>query len=133
MSKTPLKRLRLRAVVECSFCRSEATNLDLFRPSPNYPGDLQGVEAFLFVSKTGNQVVFIFREVAFDHMHPNRIVDSRRLRMTTGEWNPLMLQNYANAVGLNLQGLRRFEEIFDDMQERKRRKPTDRQPTSATT
>ncbi len=118
-------RLRLKGVIQCSFQRSEATNLTLFRQESHYPGDLKAGEAFLFLAKTGNQVVFVFRDptVEFNgQVTARRVIDSRRLRLDGGTWSPYMLQNYAEMVGLHLVGIKRFEQVHDEMQAAKRAK-----------
>lgn len=120
-----LTQLRLKGVIQCSFSRSEATNLALFRQEPHYPGDLKTGEAFLFLAKTGNQVIFVFRdpEVLFaDQKVVRRVIDSRRLRLDGGTWSPYMLQNYANLVGIHLVGIKRFEQVHDEMVLAKRAK-----------
>lgn len=118
-------KLRLKAVVACSFQRSEASNLRLFREASHYPGDLQKGEVFLFLSRMGNQVIFVFQDpvVNFGEGTPRRVLDSRRLRIEGGTWNPYMLQNYANQVGLHLVGIKRFEQIHDELRAAKRKKP----------
>jgi hypothetical protein len=97
------------------------TNLDLFKQEGHYPGPLKAGETFLFISKTGNQVVFIFRdpEVDFNGVS-RRVVDSRRLRLGSGTWNPYMLQNYANSVGIKLEGIKSFEQIHEERKAAKR-------------
>lgn len=84
-----------------------------YRRSAHYPGDLAVGEAFLFIAKGNDQVLFVFadHEVMFGDT-PRRVTDSRKLRLGAGTWSPYMLQNYANAVGLNLQGIKRFEEVY---------------------
>lgn len=123
MSK--LKRVKLKAIIMCSFQRSEKTNLALFREDRHYPGDLQEGEAFLLVSKMGNQVIFIFRGPSTIEItgapRTWKVLDSRRLRLEGGTWSPYMLQNYANSVGINLVGLKRLEQIMEDRKNRKRR------------
>jgi len=114
-----MTRLRLKAVIQCSFVRSEASNLALFRKEGHYPGDLRKGEAFLFIAKGMNQVVFIFKTFKVEG---RTVVDSRRLRLDGGTWNPMMLQNYANAVGINLAGVKRFEQIHDEMRLARRAK-----------
>jgi len=120
-----LTQLRLKAVIQCSFTRSEATNLELFRRASHFPGELAAEEAFLFLAKTGNQVIFIFRAPVLrleGQTKVRRVVDSRRLRISGGAWSPLMLQNYANAVGLNLVGIKRFEQLYDESRAAKKGK-----------
>jgi len=127
MSKTNDKtHLRLKAVIQCDFGRSEANNLKLYRLQPHYPGDLASGEAFLFFSKTGNQVIFVFRDptIEFEGDETRHVTDSRRLRLDGGTWSPYMLQNYANLVGLHLVGIKRFEQVHAEMQERKQMRKT---------
>jgi hypothetical protein len=128
---TQMTRLRLRGVVTCSFARSEATNLRLYKKAGHFPGDLKRGEAYLFISKGGNQVIFVFRPITLDVNVPHRagdgtktrsVIDSRRLRLDGGTWHPYMLQNYANAVGIELIGFKRFEEVHDRMMTAKRTK-----------
>jgi len=117
--------LRLKGVIECSFQRSEATNLALFRKQPHFPGELSVGEAFLFLSKSGNQIIFVFRSpIDFDGPSGKTwgVTDSRRLRLSGGSWSPYMLQNYANEVGLHLVGIKRFEQVHDEMVAAKRAK-----------
>jgi len=111
-------QLRLKGVIQCSFQRSEATNLAMFRQEGHYPGNLKKGEAFLFIAKTGNQVLFVFRDptIEFDgEKTARRVIDSRRLRLDGGTWSPYMLQNYAESVGLHLVGIKRFEQVHDEM------------------
>ena len=118
-------RLRLKGVIACSFSRSEATNLNLYRTTPSFPGDLKKGEAFLFISKTGNQIIFVFHAVELEEENGKmrEVIDSRRLRLPHGAtWHPYMLQNYAESVGLHLVGIKRFEEIYKERLEAKRKK-----------
>jgi len=93
----------------------------------HYPGDLKKGEAFLFLARGGNQVVFVFRDptIEFEGQRvARRVIDSRRLRLDGGTWNPYMLQNYANEIGLHLVGIKRFEQVHDEMMAAKRKKRT---------
>ena len=116
--------LRLKGVVRCSFQRSEITNLYWYQGDPSYPGDLEPGEAFLFLSKMGNQVIFMFHEpVSYEQGgRIRRVTDSRRLRLDSGTWSPYMLQDYAEAVGLHLVGIKRFEQVHDEAREAKANK-----------
>jgi len=108
-----LTPLRLKGAVRCSFGRSEATNLKLYKSALHYPGDLREGEAFLFISKTGDQVIFIFKERTFARGGRASVIDSRRLRLSWGTWDPYMLQQYAHAVGLLLIGVKAFSPKFE--------------------
>jgi len=111
MSK--MTKLRLKGVVQCSFARSEATNMRLYRQTGHFPGELERGEAYLFVAKGQNQVLFLFADVQVDFDGVSRqVIDSRKLRLAKGTWSPYMLQNYANSVGLELVGIKRFEQIL---------------------
>jgi|APSaa5957512576_1039674.scaffolds.fasta_scaffold96763_2 hypothetical protein len=119
-------RLRLKGVITCSFARSEATNLNLYRTTPSYPGDLKKGEAFLFLSKTGNQIIFVFHAVALEEEDGKirEVIDSRRLRLPHGAtWHPYMLQNYAEEVGIHLIGIKSFKDIYEDRRKAKRAPP----------
>jgi hypothetical protein len=75
------------------------------------------------MSKGLNQFVWILNDSAIDkNEREHRVFDSRRWRLATGTWNPLMLANYAEEVGLQLEGLRKFEQIYDDSRKKKSRK-----------
>ena len=124
-----LTKLRLKGVITCSFGRSEATNLALYQDSGKYPGDLKKGEAFLFISKGGNQILFVFNtiELKVDTQHrkgdgstTRGVIDSRRLRLDGGTWHPYMLQDYANEVGIHLVGFRRFEDVHRSLMAKKR-------------
>lgn len=105
-------KLRLKGVVTCDFSRSEVSNLNIYRREGHFPGELQVGEAFLFVARSGNQVLFMFADQQVDFEGVSRqVTDSRRLRLGKGTWSPYMLQNYANSVGLELVGIKRFEQI----------------------
>ena len=125
-----LTPLRLKGIVTCSFGRSEATNLKLYRESGHYPGDLKEGEAFLFLSKGGNQIIFMFKSIEVEVEHGSGgpatrgVIDSRRLRLDGGTWHPYMLQNYANEAGIYLIGIKRFEQVHAAMQARKRAAPS---------
>lgn len=114
--------LRLRGIITCSFTRSEATNLAIYKEEPGYPGDLRAGEAFLFIAKGLDQVAFVFRPVTVtgEGDIKRTVFDSRRLRLDGGTWHPYMIQNYAKAVGLQLEGLRTLEQILADQRRAKR-------------
>lgn len=105
--------MRLVRVAETDFRKSEATMFtELMKASPH---KMSATDVVLFVSKQGNQLVFVWApvEVSDDEEGAShrRVLASRRLRIQGGgRWNPLMLRNYAEHAGVDLQGLARFEE-----------------------
>jgi len=110
-----MEKIRLRAIkFDVDFRKSEHTNYKIFKKSKKYPGDLKSGEAFLFVSKSGNQLIWIIYVgvTGIDIGTPKEIVDSRRWRIIGGQWNPLMLANYAEDVGVTLVGIKKFEELY---------------------
>jgi hypothetical protein len=118
---TDRKRLKLKGIIRVSFVRSEKTNLDLYKQSSGYPGDLGSNEAFLFISKKGDQVIFIFQDADVSVKKEDdsrrgtgfrRVLDSRRLRLGDGVWHPYMLQEYAHAVGLHLIGIPTLTQVL---------------------
>lgn len=104
--------LFLRAVVEGDFRKNEATLYNEYlKKNPAPFGD----SVILFISLSRNQMVFVhgFEALADKSKHGiRRVLWSERLRLDRGTWNPLMLVNYAERVGLHLVGLKRFENFY---------------------
>ena len=115
-----MKRVRLKGVkLDVDFRKSEATNYDAYKKTKKFPGELGTNEVFLFVSRSGNQLVWVLNVGELDTDYPNqrgsycrRIVDTRRWRIEGGSWNPHLLQDYANDSGLDLVGFKRFEQSW---------------------
>src|ERR1700690_4091723 len=103
--------MRLRFVEEVSFGKSEQTNfLEFSAKNESLAKNLSSEDAILFVSKTGNQLVFIHGFTVLDSK--TKVLSSRRLRLSGGKWNPLRLANYATEVGVTLDGIKRFEQYY---------------------
>jgi hypothetical protein len=102
-----LRRVFLKEVVTANFSKSEATLWDEWQKS-NRDTKLRKNQCVLFVSKTLRQLLYIVRVRAVEG---TTVLDSRRWRILSGEWNPQMMQNYANDVGLHFEGFKRFEEL----------------------
>lgn len=116
-------KVRLKAIkFDTDFRKSELTNYDLFKRSKSYPGDLESNEVFLFVSKGGNQLVWVLNVGLIDVGHADRkgyvdrrVIDTRRWRIDgSSGWNPEMLADYAHEVGLTLVGFKLFRDIYAD-------------------
>lgn len=106
--------MRLKYIDTCSFSKSEATN---FRElsKKNKWRTLGPDECVLLVSMTGDQVVFVYqtRDVHWFESRASEVVHSRRLRLDGRQkWNGTMLVNYAEMVGIKIDGLKRFEEHY---------------------
>lgn len=72
-------------------------------------------EVILLISQTKLQCAFVFKETAFDTGRPGvgevKGVTSLRVQLSRHTpFNPLMLQNYAAELGLEIDGLKRFED-----------------------
>ncbi len=118
-----MMRVRLKAIkFDVDFRKTELTNYDTFSRSRSFPGQLSANEVYLFISKSGNQLVWILNMSEVDAPRPNkrgrtnrRMIDSRKWRIEGGtSWSPMMLQNYAQDVGLDLVGFKRFEDLYDE-------------------
>lgn len=112
--------MRLRVIQVADFRRSEKTNFDRFwrkRRRLNVLS-LGPDDVVCFISQSHDQVVFVWKPAPVDlgkHRGKAReglVVRSQRLRLTPYVWEPLMLQNYANKMGIKLDGIKRFEEIM---------------------
>lgn len=121
--------LRLKRIEQdVDFRKNELTTYRLFKEkNKNYPDPMPG-EAYLFVSKSGNQLMFVLNYKKDIKLHKSKrdIIESLRLRLSGGRWNPLMLANYAEEVGVKLLGIRKYEEIFEEQKETKRKVPVTR-------
>jgi hypothetical protein len=114
-------RVKLKAIkFDTDFRKSELTNYDIFKRSRSFPGELESNEVFLFISKGGNQLVWILNVDRVDVGHADRkgyvdrrLIDTRRWRIEgSSSWNPEMLADYAAEVDLDLVGFKRFREIY---------------------
>lgn len=114
-------KIRLKAIsFDADFRFSEFGIYDTFRKSKKFQGDLRAGEAYLFVSGTGNQLLWVLNIGGITSKGANakgsfdrRVIDTRRMRIEgRTAWHPMMLQNYANSVGLEIVGFKRFEEVY---------------------
>jgi hypothetical protein len=104
-------KVKLVEIVEANFCKSEATNFNALPKTRR--NNLGRGEAICFVSKSGNQLCFVHRQSTVGKTVrglDKQVVYSTRLRLSRGTWDPTMLANYAGEVGLELVGLKRFED-----------------------
>lgn len=109
-----MQRLRLVAIrFGVDFRKSELTNYMIHRRT--LP-PLGSHEAFLFVSRSENQLIWIlnFGDAKTARGKDAEIIDSRRWRLTAGTWSPDMLVNYAAEVGIELIGRKSFEQQFEE-------------------
>jgi hypothetical protein len=116
-------KLRLKAIIQdADFRYNELNMYEQYRKTKAFTGDPGRNEAFLFVSKRGNQLVWIlnYEPGVLVQKTERKRIESLRMRVSGGYWNPLMLANYALAVGIELEGIKRFEEAFAARKSRKK-------------
>jgi len=108
---------RLVLIEHCDFRCSEWTNLQVVVKKHKLALGPQDVIAM--VSGNGKQIVFAYAHDVFKYedfrgaSKPTGVVQSVKYRLTgSGTWNPTMLVNYAEAVGIELLGLKRFESYY---------------------
>lgn len=105
-------RVTLKEIYECHFGRSEMTN---YREWQKETGrTLAAGEAVCLVSITGNQMVFVWKPITISvGKKRSQVFLSIRVRLDKDHWwEPRMLANYASQVGLDLVGLKRYEEYY---------------------
>lgn len=103
--------MRLAYIAEVDFRSSELHNFTRIKDAPKLgPNDV-----VLLISLSRTQLCFVH---GFTDLDENRrVLRSERLRLTSGTWNPLMLVDYAERVGLKLEGLKRFNEYYKKLTE----------------
>jgi hypothetical protein len=124
--------MRLKYIAQADFRKNEWTNFlehhvikrgkKIEKRMALKPG-----EVACLVASSGKQIVFVYNPDRVSDVtgeDERSVIHSERLRLTAGgRWNPLMLGNYAAQVGIRLEGIRLFEQHFDEMiEERKRQR-----------
>lgn len=114
-------RLRLRQIFkDVDFRFSELTIYEKYTPV-QVRESLRPGDAALFISRSGSQLLWVLHYGEMAAQKTQRtVIQSMKLRVSGGYWNPLMLQNYANEIGIELEGIKRFEELFGEQRDRKR-------------
>lgn len=109
MATTQTRNLTLKYIVRTSFQCSEKTNFEKLTEKKHVT--LGDSDVVVFVSSRSDQLIFLNRP----SKAPKKAVlyDSRRLRLTTGSWDPLFIREYAKQVGINLVGLEKLQKLFD--------------------
>lgn len=116
-----MKKVKLKGVKQgVDFRQSDLTNYDQFKRSRSFPGELGSNEVYLFISRSENQIVWIYNVSTMEPFttrkatQSKRIIDSRRWRIEgASRWNFYMLAEYANMVGLHLIGIPTLREYFE--------------------
>ena len=121
MTVSASRDVRLRKVVTADFRKNEATNWQLLEDEGEIPRGLKADDVICMLSHTQTQIVFV--RPPYEHAINGKVIKvtaSQRLRIAGGSWNPLLLANYAEDVGLRLVGLPKFEEHYRAVREEAR-------------
>lgn len=111
--------MRLKYIAHADFRKSERTNFLELKKLKKLPA-LGKEDVVLLVSLSENQCVFVYGFVSYDtecvdgRERHVEICRSERLRITGSRWNPLMIRNYAERVGISIDGLKRFEDYYKE-------------------
>jgi len=113
--------LRLKGpLVVTPFNRTELTIYEEFRESPLFEGDPGTGEAYVFVSCTGNQMLWVINNILVQNS-TGRWCDAiltQRLRFRHGGFSDAMLQDYANELGYQLDPA--FRTLREKIEEHRR-------------
>jgi hypothetical protein len=110
-----MMKLRLKGIFqEVDFRYNELSIYERYRKDRSFQGDPKLGETYLFVSTSGNQLLWVLRyeDKVLVHKTMRKRIETLRFRVSGGSWNPLMLANYAEEIGITLEGIRKFEEIY---------------------
>ncbi len=119
-----MDRLKLKEIIRVRFNKSEETNFDEVWMSRAYRAIVRALksdECLCFISPHMNQLIFVHGYVEMRSRKTKRrwvVLASRRFRVKRrpglqNHFEPLMLANYARAVGIELIGLKLFEEYYE--------------------
>lgn len=109
--------MRLRLVLQADFRLNDQSLVIAALKAESV--DLTTNDVVCFFSGRGNQVLFVWKpqEISLEKFGARKgtatVYRSERLRLSNSTWSPDMIQNYANQVGITLDGIKRFEEIHD--------------------
>lgn len=114
--------MKLKLMATVNFQRSEADNFQaVMKKNPGI--DLGPNDVVLMVSMAKDQMVFMYRKTEIDVSQYGRrrgaatVYHSERVRLDRSSWDWRMLQNYAEQVGIHLDGFRRYEELFPKLRD----------------
>lgn len=123
MANVGLKSIKLKQIETVDFRKNERTCwLDFI--SKNKKFTLTSNEALLFISKSMNQLCFVYgvdNLTNADGTNGLEVIASLKFRISRGTWSPLRLGEYANQVGLELQGIKSFVEHYEEYLHNKRK------------
>lgn len=107
-------RLNLKLIASVDFRHGIPHHYDELRKK-RMLRDVADDEVILLVSQTGRQMAFVFREHEIHSRSGDTVKALAHYRIQLDRhtsWSPLMLSEYANAAGIELIGIKRFEEYI---------------------
>ena len=111
--------MNIRRIEETDFRRCDIRIFAEFRNNnTSFVKKLAKDDIVVFISKQRNQMLFIHGVTEFfaaDGSSIREALQSIRHRILGGAWSPLMLKNYAEEAGLQIEGLSRFEDHFKNL------------------
>ena len=109
-----MRIMRLRHIETTSFSYSEETMYAMVSKEYVHLASLGKNDVVLFRSSTGNQLMFVFGFSELTKRRVERYLRSERLRLPKHrEWDPMMLANYARDCGIELEGIKTFEQHLE--------------------
>lgn len=108
--------MRLRYIEAVDFRKSEYHNfMDIQKRAKL---DLSKDDCILLISHGGNQLIFVYGFANLQNGYSGRqVLRSERYRLLRGTWEPMMLADYAEQVGIKLEGIKKFEEHYKHLVE----------------
>lgn len=107
--------MRLMLIASVNFQKSEYTNL-LHALKRLKKVKLKDDDVVCFISQSAKQIVFVWRPNSVMNGKQREVIRSQRLRLPNGgTWTPTMLAEYAEQIGLKLNGIKRFAEHYTNL------------------
>lgn len=118
-AKNPRLRLNLKMIATVDFRCGVPHHYDELKKR-KLLADLKDTETVLLVSATKRQLAFVFLEVqlAAKGGDPVFAISHYRIQLSRhSPWNPIMLAEYAALAGIELIGIKRFDEHLKSLAE----------------
>lgn len=114
--------MKLKLMATVNFQRSEADNFQaVMKKHPHV--ELGPNDVVLMISMDRSQMVFMYRKQQMNVSDYGKrrgeadVYHSERLRLSRSTWDWKMLANYGDQVGIQIDGFRRFEEMFPKLRD----------------
>lgn len=116
LKTNPHMRLNLRFVATVDFRHGVPFHYDELRKK-KLMREISEDECVLLISQTGRQLAFVFAETEIRSRSgdPVKAISHHRVQLAKHTpWNPTMLSEYADRAGIELLGVKRFEDFVRD-------------------